>query len=208
VLEGIARRCVIRTVPERTLLFRQGAPCDGLYVVVRGRIRIYRANRDGREQVIHEQGPGKSLAEVPLFDAGPCPANARAEEPTELIFLPRTDFELLYRSEPAVADAVIRELGRRLRGMVGLVEKISLRDVPSRVGLTLLEFAHAAGGGDASRPFDLPRTQAELADTLAATRESVSRALRALRDEGLIEQKGARVRIPDPDALESRCWGL
>ncbi len=208
MLEGIARRCVIRTVPERTLLFRQGAPCDGLYVVVRGRIRIYRANRDGREQVIHEQGPGKSLAEVPLFDAGPCPANARAEEPTELIFLPRTDFELLYRSEPAVADAVIRELGRRLRGMVGLVEKISLRDVPSRVGLTLLEFAHAAGEGDASRPFDLPRTQAELADTLAATRESVSRALRALRDEGLIEQKGTRVRIPDPDALESRCWGL
>ena len=176
--------------------------------MVRGRIRIYRANRDGREQVIHEQGPGKSLAEVPLFDAGPCPANARAEEPTELLFLPRNDFELLFRNEPAVADAVIRELGRRLRGMVGLVEKISLRDVPSRVGLSLLEFAAAAGEGDRSRAFELPRTQAELADMLATTRESVSRALRALRNEGLIEQKGTRVRIPDPDALESRCWGL
>ncbi|MEX2529951.1 MAG: Crp/Fnr family transcriptional regulator [Gemmatimonadota bacterium] len=208
VLERVARRCVARTVPARKLLFRRGDPCEGLYVVVRGRIRIYRANRDGKEQVIHEQGPGQSLAEVPLFDAGPCPANARTEEPTELLFLPRVDFEHLYRTEPAVADAVIRELGRRLRGMVGLVEKISLRDVPSRVGLTLLEFAHRAGGGDRSKPFDLPRTQAQLADTLAATRESVARGLRTLREEGLIEQEGARVRIPDPEALESRCWGL
>jgi len=231
-LEGIARRCVVRTVPERSLLFRKGEPCHGLYVVVRGRVRIYRANREGKEQVLHEQGPGQALAEVPLFDGGPCPASARAEEPTRLLFLPRHEFEELYRGEPAIATAVIRDLGRRLRGAVGLIEKISLRDVPSRVGLTLLEFAEAAAAGaplgprkgappvpasrpggepppvDRSLPFDLPRTQGELAEALATTRESVARALRTLREEGLIEQEGARVRIPDPDALEARCWGM
>ncbi len=215
-LEQIAARCVVRKAPARRLLFRMGDPCEGLWVVVRGRVRIYRANRSGREQVLHDQGPGQPLAEVPLFDGGPCPANARAEEDTELLFLPRADFELLYRTEPAIADAVIRDLGRRLRGAVRLIEKISLRDVPSRVGLTLLEFAAAApgpggvggDGSDRARPFELPLTQTELAESLAATRESVARALRTLREEGLIEQEGARVRIPDPEALESRCWGL
>lgn len=231
-LERIARRCSVRTVPERTLLFRKGDPCHGLYVVVQGRVRIYRANRDGKEQVVHEQGPGQALAEVPLFDGGPCPASARAEEETRLLFLPRHEFEELYRAEPAIATAVIRDLGRRLRGAVRLIEKISLRDVPSRVGLTLLEFAEAAAADapsrsqeglravppfspegessppDRSLPFRLPRTQGELAEALATTRESVARALRTLREEGLIEQEGARVRIPDPDALESRCWGM
>jgi CRP/FNR family transcriptional regulator, dissimilatory nitrate respiration regulator len=214
-LERIAARCVVRSVPERRLLFRMGDPCEGLWIVVRGRVRIYRASRDGKEQVLHDQGPGQSLAEVPLFDGGPCPANARAEVDSELLFLPRGDFEALYRSEPAIADAVIRDLGRRLRGAVRLIEKISLRDVPSRVGLTLLEFAAGAGGGagagadaDRSRAFTLPVTQTALAESLAATRESVARALRTLREEGMIEQEGSRVRIPDPDALEARCWGL
>ena len=215
-LERIAARCVVRQAPARRLLFRMGDPCEGLWIVVRGRVRIYRANRSGREQVLHDQGPGQPLAEVPLFDGGPCPANARAEEDSELVFLPRADFELLYRTEPAIADAVIRDLGRRLRGAVRLIEKISLRDVPSRVGLTLLEFAAAApgpggvgaDGRDRARPFALPLTQTELAESLAATRESVARALRTLREEGLIEQEGAQVRIPDPEALEARCWGL
>jgi CRP/FNR family transcriptional regulator, dissimilatory nitrate respiration regulator len=231
-LERIARRCAVRTVPERTLLFRKGEPCHGLYVVIEGRVRIYRANRDGKEQVLHQQGPGQALAEVPLFDGGPCPASARAVENSRLLFLPRQEFEELYRAEPVIATAVIRDLGRRLRGAVGLIEKISLRDVPSRVGLTLLEFAEASAaaapsqsregarrvppsrpGGesspvDRSLPFDLPRTQGELAEALATTRESVARALRTLREEGLIEQEGARVRIPDPDALEARCWGV
>ncbi|TVP42294.1 MAG: Crp/Fnr family transcriptional regulator [Gemmatimonadales bacterium] len=221
-LEQIAARCVVRKVPARRQLFRMGDPCEGLWVVVRGRVRVYRASRSGREQVLHDQGPGQPLAEVPLFDGGSCPAHARAEEDSELLFLPRADFELLYRSEPAIADAVIRDLGRRLRGAVRLIEKISLRDVPSRVGLTLLEFASAAtgppgpdgaarvgaAGVDRSRPFELSLTQTELAESLAATRESVARGLRTLREEGLIEQEGTRVRIPDPEALEARCWGM
>lgn len=200
----VARRMVLRTVGARTRLFRRGDPCEGLFVVVRGRVRIYRANPDGREQVLHEQGPGQALAEVPLFDGGPCPASARAEESTRLLFLPREAFRELYRSEPEIADVVIRELGRRLRRAVSLIEKISLRDVPSRVALTLLEYAAAAGAGP-DEPFTLPRTQTQLADELATTRESVARALRTLRDEHLIVQEGRRVRIPDPVALES--WG-
>jgi CRP-like cAMP-binding protein len=206
-LRRVAERCVVRGLPAGRFLFRMGDPCAGLWMILEGRIRVYRANRDGKEQVIHLLGPGRTVADVPLFDGGPVPANARAEEDSRLLFLPRAEFEALYRSEPEIADAVIRDLGSRLRRAVKLIEKISLRDVPSRVGLTLLEVA-GADGRDPSRPFVLRRTQGELAESLAATRESVARALRTLREEGLIEQEGARVRIPDPEALESRCWGM
>jgi CRP-like cAMP-binding protein len=204
-LERIAARVTRRSFPKNRLLFRAGDPSEGLWIVERGRVRLYRANRDGREQVLHEQGPGQSLAEVPLFDGGPYPANARAQEDSVLLFLSREDFREVYRSEPEVAEAMIRELGGRLRRAVFLIEKISLRDVPSRVGLTLLEMARAGEGRD-DGAFTLPMSQARLAEGLATTRESVARALRTLQDEELIEREGARIRIPDPEALEDRCY--
>ncbi len=202
-LGRMADHTVTRSVPARQRVFRRGEPCEGLFVVLKGRVRVYRANREGREQVLHDQGPGQPLAEVPLFDGGPYPADARAEEDSELLFLHRSEFERLYHEESELADAVIRELGRRLRRAVGLIEKISLRDVPSRVALSLLEYGLASGSSDGSW-FTLPRTQGELAAELATTRESVARALRTLRDEGLVEQEGARVRIPDSARLEDR----
>ena len=203
-LEAVARRTVVRTVPRGRQLFRRGEPCQGLYVVVEGSIRVYRGNQDGREQTLHVQGPGQSVAEVPLFDGGPYPASARADQDSRVLFLPLDDFQWLYRNDPEVAESVIRELGRRLRRMVQLVEKISLRDVPSRVAMTLIEYAerHPAAG-DAMIEFDLPRTQEELAAELATTRESIARALGRLRKAGAISQKGARVRVLDMRRLEA-----
>ncbi len=210
VLAPIADRTVIRKVPQSRLVFRKGDPCEGLFVVVKGRVRVYRANAEGKEQVIHDQGPGDTLAEVPLFDGGPYPAHARAEEDSELLFLPRAEFQAAYRAEPEIAHAVILELGRRLRKAVRLIEKISLRDVTARVGLTLLEYAQgpAESSDEVSDTFILPVSQAQMAESLATTRESVARALRALREEGLIEQRGASVRIPSSTKLEDRCYGL
>jgi CRP/FNR family transcriptional regulator len=202
-LAAVAERCVFRSLPRETALFRKGEPCRGLYVVVEGMVRVYRANREGREQVLHMQGPGKPLAEVPLFDAGPYPATARAMEDSRVLFLPMDQFQSLYRTHPEIADSTIRELGRRLRKMVVLVEKISLKDVPARVAMTLLEYAESAGALHEGGEFALPRTQEELAAELATTRESVARALARLRKVGAIRQEGARVRILALERLES-----
>ncbi|HEX8361452.1 MAG TPA: Crp/Fnr family transcriptional regulator [Longimicrobium sp.] len=202
VLDAVASRTVGRSYPQHGRVFRQGEPCQGLFVVVEGRVRIYRASRDGREQVLHVRGPGQTLAEVPLFDGGPYPACGRAEEDSRLLFLPAEAFQQLYRAYPEIAEATIRELGRRLRRMVGLVEKISLRDVPARVAMTLLEYAEASGGAE----FRLPRTQEEMAAELATTRESVGRALARLRRDGAIDQRGTRVRIVNLDRLQDAAW--
>ena len=201
-LQAVARRTVVRALSRDTPLFRAGEPCHGLYVVVEGSIRVYRANQEGREQVLHVLGPGRAVAEVPLFDGGPYPASARAEEDTRVLFLSRADFEWLYQNHPEVAASVIRELGRRLRRMVRLVEKISLKDVPARVAMTLLEYAEPHGPPRDGLEFELPRTQEDLAAELATTRESVARALSRLRRDGAIEQTGAHIRIRDLAALE------
>ena len=87
--------------------------------------------------------------------------------------------------------------------MVGLVEKISLRDVLARVAMTLLEHAERGGPVRDGTELVLPRTQDEMAAELATTRESIARALGRMRREGAIEQQGPRVRIRSVAALES-----
>jgi CRP/FNR family transcriptional regulator, cyclic AMP receptor protein len=201
-LNAVAERAVFRNVTRDTVLFRCGEPCRGLYIVVSGRVRVYRSNPDGREQVLHTQETGQPLAEVPLFDGGPYPASARAMEDSRLLFLGSDSFAWLYRTHPEIAEATIRELGRRLRRMVQLVEKISLRDVHARVAITLLEYGRAEGELPVGGTFQLPRTQEQLAAELGTTRESVSRAFARLKKEGLIAQRGTRIQILDARELE------
>lgn len=206
-VRAVAARTVPRTLRSNAQLFRRGEACHGLYIVVEGRIQVYRASPDGREQVLHSEGPGKSVAELPLFDGGPYPASARALEDSRLLFLPRDAFQTLYHSNPEIADAVIRELGRRLRRLVGLVDKVTLKDVRARVAATLAEFAEAAGVFRNGGTLVLRQTQEELARGLATTREGVARALAGLRRDGIIAQEGGRVRILDAAALDDAARG-
>lgn len=194
-LEVMAARMVHRSAPAGQILFRKGENARGVYLLTEGRVEIYRSTSDGREQVLHSELPVQSVAELPVFDGGEYPASGRTAEPCELYFLPMDDFQRLYREHPEIADAVIRSLGKRLRALVKVVERVSLRSVPSRVASALLDYAGNAGPLANGSEFRLNRTQAELAHELATSRESVARALADLRKKGIISQVGRSVRI-------------
>ncbi len=196
-----AERSLWKSYARGATIFRRGEPCRGLFVVADGQVEVYRATPDGREQSLHTHGAGVAFGEVPLFDCGPYPASARAVEPSRVLLLPVRSFHTLLRDHPAMAAAVVADLGRRLRRMVALVEKISLRDVFARVALTLMEQSERVGVDDAAG-FHLPQTQEQLATELATSRESVSRALNRLEREGIIQRRGTHVLIRDRVRLE------
>jgi CRP/FNR family transcriptional regulator, cyclic AMP receptor protein len=206
-LRHVVDRMVPKRLPRDAILFREGQPCQGLYILVEGRVVVYHASPDGREYVLDSAKPGQSLAELPLFDGGPYPASARAAEDSALLFLSLSDFQALYRSNPEIADVVIRHLGMRMRKMVRLVERLSLKDVPARLAATLLDYARAAGALRNGGSFRLPRTHYDLAAELATSRESVSRAFARLRRDGVIRQNGSEIRILSLERL-SRAAGI
>ena len=203
----VADRMVRRNVPAGTILFRKGEQARGVYLLTRGKVEIYRSTADGREQVLHVERPVESVAELPVFDGGAYPASGRTAEDSEVYFLSLDDFQRLYREHPEIADAVITTLGKRLRMLVGVVEKISLRSVPSRVAKTLLERAEAAGTARDGGRFVLPGTQSEMAHRLATSRESVARALGELRRGGIISTAGREVTILSVRGLEEVARG-
>jgi len=205
VLQQLARRCVTKAVPAGHLLFATGEECRGLYMIASGRVRIYRTDPAGREQVLHVEGPGRTVAELPIFDGGPYPASAITIEDCQLVFLPRAAFEYLYRNQPDVAHAIIRALGRRLRHLVHLTETLAFRDVAARLAMLLVGYAERAGVATAlGVEIELDRTQEELAHEIGTARESVSRAMKQLRRKGLVEPlQRNRFLIPDVQRLRA-----
>ncbi|MBK9547982.1 MAG: Crp/Fnr family transcriptional regulator [Gemmatimonadetes bacterium] len=194
VLEKLASRCVPRTVGDGFTLFRSGDRCSGLYLVLDGQVRIYRTATDGREQTLSLEGPGRPVAELPLFDGGPYPASAVTATPSRLAFLPRAEFEHAFQTDPDVATAVVRALGGRLRHLVQLVETLAFRDVAARLAMLLADQADQRGTvvGDGVR-LELLRTQEQLAAAIGTARESVSRAMKQLKTKGLIRSQDGNI---------------
>lgn len=204
-LSRLVARGVTRTYPAGHVLFTSGEKCRGLFIVMTGRVRIFRTSPEGREQILTSEGPGRPVAELPLFDGGPYPASAITDVESRLFFIPQEEFEALYREMPDVAQAVIQQLGRRLRHMVRLTETLAFRDVAARLAFFLVRYAEQHGTETPhGTEVVLDRTREELSFELGTARESVSRAFKQLAEKGLIEPLSRnRVRIPDVARLRT-----
>ena len=156
-------------------LFLEGEPCRGMFLVLEGQMKIYRAAPSGREQIIAIEGPGATIAELPLFDGAPYPASCAALETGRLLLLPHDAFEDLLRRKPEIAIGTIRLLGKRLRALVALVDELSLLEVPQRLAKYLLALHEKRG-----TEFTLTHSNQEIASRLGTVREIVSRCLHRL----------------------------
>jgi len=199
----LAQRAVARECAQGESIFTEGEPCSGLYVVEKGHIRVFKSSSSGREQVLSIDGPGSSVAEVPVFDGGAYPASAMAVGAARLLFVRKQDFHALCMAHPDVALKVLRVVGARLRRLVGIIEELSFTTVRRRLASFLVRLAkaegkHAAAGVEVM----LPASHQELAAQIGTVRELVSRNLSRLQAEGLLKVDGRSVTIRDVKALE------
>lgn len=185
------------------LLFSEGDPCTGLFLVASGKIRIFKLSATGREQVLAVEGPGSSFAELPVFDGGNYPASASALEDAEVLFISRKDFQNFCREHPEVALKVIAVVGSRLRRLVGIIEDLSFTTVRQRLIALILRLAQASGkSSNEGVRVELTKTHQDLAAELGTVRELVSRNLSRLQAEGFLEVDGRRIVVKDLEGLK------
>jgi CRP-like cAMP-binding protein len=196
-LTSIAMLTVRRVYQPDEVIFLEGEPCAGLFVVHSGHVKIYKASPEGREQILTIIGPRDSFNDVAVFDGGPNPASAQAMDAIELCIIERPTLVSLFDRHPKLAQAVVAVLAARCRMLVGMVEDLSLKSVAGRLAKLLLD--QAAQGQDA-----VPLTRQQMAARLGTIREMVSRALRELEDQGLVSRDGRQIVITDRAALERR----
>lgn len=200
----LKERAVPRHYAAGELIFGEGQACAGLYVVESGHIRIFKSSAGGREHVLSVDGPGSSVAELPVFDGGTYPASAMAVEEAVLIFVSKQDFHSLCLAHPQVALKVLRVIGARLRRLVGIIEELSFTTVRHRLASFLLRQAQKEGKHtDQGIQISLPASNQEVAAQIGTVRELVSRNLSRLQAEGILQVDGRSLIIRNLEALES-----
>jgi CRP/FNR family transcriptional regulator, cyclic AMP receptor protein len=203
-LNFLTQRTVPRHFAPAEIVFSEGEPCSGLYVVEAGHVRIFKSSANGREQVLSIDGPGSSVAELPVFDGGNYPASVAAIDEVTLLFVSKQDFQALCLTHPQVALKVLRVVGARLRRLVGIIEELSFTTVRHRLASFLLRTAQKEGKRTAEgTEITLPSSNQELASQIGTVRELVSRNLSRFQSEKLIQVDGRTVTIPDLKALEA-----
>lgn len=201
----LAARTVRKLFSAGELLFSEGEPCDGLHIVAQGKVRIFKTSVNGREQILAVEGPGGTVAELPVFDGGPYPASVIAVEDSEIAFISRRDFQAYCVEHPEVAMKVLAVVGARLRRLVGIIEELSFTTIRQRLVSVLLKLAQTEGEQTKRGvEFQLPATHQELASQLGTVRELISRNLMRLQAEGLVQVDARHIVVTNMKGLASQ----
>jgi len=201
-LQFLVERAVPRTYEKGELIFMEGDPCAGLFIIESGHVRIFKSSPSGREQVLTVEGPGSSVAELPVFDGGNYPASTAAVDNARIYFISKQDFHSLCIVHPQVPLKVLKVVGGRLRKLVGIIEELSFTTVRSRLISVLLRLAQSGKKTREGIEIQLPPSNQELASEIGTVRELVSRNLSRLQAEGLIRLDAKTVVIPDVQRLK------
>lgn len=186
-----------RNVQRGELLFSEGEPAEGFYIVAEGRVKVYKLSADGKERILHIVQPGATFAEAAIFGDGNYPAYAEPLVASRLLFFPKRAFLELLHSQAQIAINMIAGLSRYLRQFATQVEQLTFQDVPARLAKYLLTLPGSEKG-----KVVLPVSKGQLASNLGTVSETLSRTLRKLSDEGLLEVEGKNITLCDLDELE------
>jgi CRP/FNR family transcriptional regulator len=198
--EALGRIALRRSFRKGERIFSEGDEGSGFYLIVSGRVKIFKISPDGKEQILHFVGPGESFAEVSVFTGQGFPADAVAAVQSGLLFFARSSFMSLIRRDPALALNMLAQLSRRLRQFAGLIEDLSLKEIPGRLAKYLLYLDGRDGDAGA---VELDVSKGQLAALLGTIPETLSRILAKMNRQGLIRSRGAQIRILDRAGLEA-----
>lgn len=192
-----------RKYSKGTIIFSEDEEARGFFVVISGRVKVYKLSPEGKEQILHIISPGQTFAEAALFDDSTYPAFAESLAETRVLYFPKESFLNLIRRNPQISLNMIGSLSHWLRKFVNLVEELSLKDVSARLSKYLLDLS-AQSGRSSKRGIEikLEINKGQLASQLGTISETLSRALRKLRDKGIIEVEGKRITILQRKTLE------
>jgi CRP/FNR family transcriptional regulator, dissimilatory nitrate respiration regulator len=197
--DELARIAVARSYKRGQVIFSEGDEGKGFYVLIEGKVKVFKLSPEGKEQILHVLGPGEPFGEAAVFAGQPFPAHAETLEKSRIFFFPRDAFIELIKGDPSLALNMLAILSRRLRKFTVLVEDLSLKEVPGRLAAHLLYLSGEKGGSDDLR-LDIAKNQ--LASLLGTIPETLSRVLTRMARQGLIHMDGSRIRIVDRQGLE------
>ena len=198
--DAVKKIAVDRYFSKGEVIFSDGDEGTGFFIIVDGRVKVFKLSSEGKEQILHILYSGESLGVVPVFSGRSFPANAQAISKTHLLFFSRSEFVRLISEHPSMALNMIAFLSIRLREFTVQIENLSLKEVPARLASYLLYMAKEQNNAQA---VTLNISKGQLASLIGTVPETLSRIFSRLSSEKLIEIDGRKITLLDRSGLDA-----
>jgi CRP/FNR family transcriptional regulator len=200
---------LLKQIERKEILFSDGEAAKGFYVVLSGKVKLYKVSPEGKEQILHVVSAPDAFAEAALFLEGSYPAFAEALTDCQLLFFPKRDFLQFIEKNPQLSINMIVTLSHYLRRFASLIEELSLKEVSSRIAKYLVDLSlKLSKEGKSAREVELDLSKTQLALKLGTISETLSRTLAKMKTKGIIDVKKNRIIILNREALEELASGL
>jgi len=202
-IEAIHWKHLNTSVEEGETFFTPMDLCETLFVLQKGRVRIYRATPEGREFTVAVVGSGTVFGEMALTGQRLRNSYARAIEESEVSAMCRADVERLILDRPRVGLQLIHLLSERLATHETRMEGMALKEVPARLANLILLLVENEGVRT-STSYKIPTryTHQQLGSMIGANREAVTRAFARLRESGALNVQRRYIHVEDLETLK------
>lgn len=201
----IADTVIHRKYKKCQIIFFEGDISDKLYIVNKGKIKIFKYTKEGKEQILHILTDGDFIGDLSLLKKGKLDFNAEALEDTAICTLAKEDFDNIIAQNPEITFKILEVVHDRLVNLENLIQRLSTKDVESRIIGVLMSFIKDFGKEDKQGILlELPLSREEIGNYSGLTRETVSRTLTSMQDSGVIEIVGnKKIIIKDIEYLKT-----
>lgn len=190
----ISEHAIVNRIPNRAVFHSEATAAQGLHVLLKGKVKLFRISDDGKEQTIFIFGPGEPFCLCSVFSDGTMPANMGALEDSTVLFISPAEFEKLVHEDPAILLNMMKVMSRRLKEAVEMIDSLALKQVPSRLAAYFLS-------REKYGTVHMDISYRELSKIIGATPEALSRVMKKMQEHGLITVDGKIVTIPDRKQL-------
>ncbi len=190
--------------PKKAIIFEDEEEAKGFYIIVNGKIKVFKISFEGKEQILHIFGKFNIFGEVPVFADKPYPANAMAIEKTELLFISKNNFIKAIKENPEIALNMLSVLSLRLHAFTKVIESLSLKEVPARLASFLLYEYNKKNSAD----IQLTINKNQLASLLGTIPETLSRILNRFSQQKILTINGKQIKINNLDMLNEIAEGI
>ncbi|MGE5681571.1 MAG: Crp/Fnr family transcriptional regulator [Bacillota bacterium] len=202
-LELINNICKTVQFKKHDTIFLSGNAYKGFYVVLKGKVKIYRLSASGKETILHIIKPVNMFADVPLFEGKCYPVNAETLEESVLLFIPKKEFIDLLESNVKICMKMLAGFAKRLKFLTQRLDELSNKEVTSRLAEYLIGEIEKGGKMVSTEPvLRLNDSKRTIASYLGTITETISRSFRKLQDDNIIKIEGRKIFIKDYPALK------
>jgi CRP/FNR family transcriptional regulator len=188
---------------EGEFVFHEGDEFKGIFIVLKGLVKIFKISPQGKEYILHLLRKPNLFGDVPLFTGGDCPASVQIMEDAALLFIPKNEFMQLLKKNPDLSFKIMTGFAKRLRSITVKAEDLSLKEVINRLADYIVKGIYSNRNAGLPEPFfKIPLSNPTLAAYLGTIPETISRAMKKLKDSEIIRVHGRTVFVEDFEKLK------